>query len=432
MKKTLDAMTAGLGERTTADAAAQCSRCGYCEQSCPTYVASGRESFSPRGRNQIARVLAEERSGAPLLWAKEALSTCLLCGACSTACYAGVPTDEIVLEGRRMMDGGLSRAARLATGFFARYPNFFRAVLKIGYALKKIGVARAARPLLKVMGLKALAEADARIASVPMRFFRDFPRPPSRASEHYAWVYFSSCGTDYLFPKVGISTWALLENISGSGRFMDNECCGLLNYNYGNLKDARSLALRNIERWESLKNPAADLVVDCSSCAGFLKRYPRLFADEPALHARAVGFSARVRDVVEIARGSRNASFQGSRPVVYHESCKARHGQGLGAPKDVLRSACGENYLELEESDVCCGGAGAFSFIHPELSDDILRRKIGKIAQSGARVVVTSSTSCLIQLAHGLRKYYPEARVLHLSEFLALALQKTDGTKTGA
>jgi len=88
--------------------------------------------------------------------------------------------------------------------------------------------------------------------------------------------------------------------------------------------------------------------------------------------------------------------------VTYHDSCRACHGQGLKKePRAVMRQACGGAFEEMAESDVCCGGAGAFSFLHPELSEDVLKRKIGNIAASHARTVVTSSTSCLIQLAHG-------------------------------
>ena len=93
-----------LGERTSYDAASQCSRCGYCEQACPTYVATGREAQSPRGRNQIVRLMLEGKLDDPAA-AEEALSTCLLCGACVTACYAKVAVPDLVLEGRRALRG---------------------------------------------------------------------------------------------------------------------------------------------------------------------------------------------------------------------------------------------------------------------------------------------------------------------------------------
>jgi glycolate oxidase iron-sulfur subunit len=94
----------------------------------------------------------------------------------------------------------------------------------------------------------------------------------------------------------------------------------------------------------------------------------------------------------------------------------------------MVKAAAGDGFREMAGADVCCGGAGAFSFVHGELSDEILRRKIGNAAQAQARTIVTSSTSCLIQLARGLRKYYPEARVVHLSEYVLGALENRHGT----
>ncbi len=115
--------------------------------------------------------------------------------------------------------------------------------------------------------------------------------------------------------------------------------------------------------------------------------------------------------------------------MTYHDSCRALNGQGLkDQPRRAVKAAAGENFCEMAGADVCCGGAGAFAFVHEELSDQILRRKVGNAAAAQARVVVTSSTSCLIQLARGLRKYYPDARVVHLSEYLLGALENRNGT----
>jgi len=108
MAETLGRLLTDLGERSVYDAAAQCSRCGYCEQACPTYVATGRESQSPRGRNQILRLMLEGSLDDPEA-AREALSTCLLCGACTTACYAKVSVPDLVLEGRRALRGKTMR-----------------------------------------------------------------------------------------------------------------------------------------------------------------------------------------------------------------------------------------------------------------------------------------------------------------------------------
>jgi glycolate oxidase iron-sulfur subunit len=297
-------------------------------------------------------------------------------------------------------------------------PGTLSILMKIAYAAKRAGLSALSRPLLRVAGLSGLAEADAHVTEAPFFFLSDKLKRRKR-SDKPAWLYFAPCGPNYLFPRVGLATVKALEALRGEGDALENGCCGLLSYNYGEVEDARVLARRVIERAE---RAAVPVVGDCSSCVAFLKSYPQLFAQEVGWRERAERFAARVQDAVEAFAHEAIPAGSDSGVVTYHESCRACHGQGLKTPKDLLRGACGDSFRPLEEADVCCGGAGAFSFVNPELSDEVLKRKIDKIARARATVVLTSSTSCLIQLARGLRKYYPQGKVLHLSEFTAKRL----------
>jgi len=426
MSETLGRLATDLGERSTYDAVSQCSRCGYCEQACPTYVATGQESKSGRGRNQLVRLILEGKLR-DSEEAREALSTCLLCGACTAACYAHVPTAEIVLEGRRLLWEKPHWLARLLTRLLARNPRRLAGLLKGAYFLKRWGVSRLGRPLLRLAGLGGLAEADAHLDEAPREFLVE-KLGGMRAAQEPAWLYFAPCGPNYLFPGVGLATLEVLEALRGPGRFLDNPCCGLLCYNYGEVSDARELARRVIEK----AGAAAPVIGDCSSCVAFLKSYPQLFLDDPAWKQRAERFALRVKDIVEVLNKTDKPPARVlPGPVVYHQSCRACHGQGLGPPEGFLRRTC-PDYRSLPESEVCCGGAGAFSLLHPELSDQVLRRKVGQIAATQARRVLTSSTSCLIQLARGLKKYYPECEVMHVSALAARALRASHGTKAGA
>jgi glycolate oxidase iron-sulfur subunit len=430
MAEPLGRLLTDLGERSTEDAAAQCSRCGYCEQACPTYVATGRESKSPRGRNQLVRLLLEGRLDDPKA-AQEALDTCLLCGACTTACYAKVAVPDIVLEGRRALRGSTPWLVRSANRLLIESPARLSALLKLGALAKRLGLSRLARPFLRVMGLPVLAAMDEHVEDVPLRHLDEELAPLRAAGESDAWNYFAPCGPRYLYPRVGTATWKVLTKLKGRGRFLQNPCCGLLANNYGDVEDARTLARMNIENAEA--KPEGPIVGDCSSCVAHLKSYPQLFLlpGDAEWRARAEAFSARVQDAVEVlgeaAPGLPRSPEEGL--ATYHDSCRAVNGQGLRAePRRAMKAAAGESFCEMAGSDVCCGGAGAFAFVNEELSDDVLRRKIGNAAASHARVVVTSSTSCLIQLARGLRKYYPDARVLHLSEYVLGALENRNGT----
>lgn len=420
----LNRLITELGDRSLYDAVSQCSRCGYCEQACPTYVASGSEVFSARGRNQIVRMLVEGKIR-DTKSAEEALSTCLLCGACSTACPAGVPTADIVLEGRRMLRGEPAGMAAILIGLVSRRPETFAALLRWAYRFQRWGLVSLVvkSRVLSLLGLKVLETAATHMVGPPKRFLFEELRDDTRRSlpEAAAWAYFAPCGPNYVLPHVGLATVKVLKAKFGPGIYLENRCCGLLSYNYGSLDEARSLARANITHWEERGCPRnAPIVGDCSSCVAFLKSYPQLFLEDAPWRERAQNFVERVRDVVEIFKDVDAEAKEGEGIMTYHDSCRALNGSGICAePREALRRAGGAAYRELPEADVCCGGAGAFAFVHPEMSEDLLRKKTANIASTHARRVVTSSTSCLIQLARGLKKYYPECEVVHLSELLA-------------
>ncbi|MDE2039361.1 MAG: (Fe-S)-binding protein [Elusimicrobia bacterium] len=425
MGELLGRLSTDLGERSTYDASSQCSRCGYCEQACPTYKATGDETRSPRGRNQLVRLLLEgkleERASA-----RRALETCLLCSACSTACFAHVPTADIVLEGRRLL-ADRPWAGRALSRLLLRRRPLFELLLRCANLAKRSGLSRLARPFLRLAGLRGLALADEHVRRAPRRFSPELlseqlPASGRGAEGRPKFLQFLPCGTRYLFTEVALATRRALSSRGGS-RPLNSGCCGLLAYNYGELSDAREFARQVISQAEAAAQAEASLVVDCSSCAAFLKSYPQLFLGDPFWKARAEKFASRVRDAVEVF--DEPAARAGAGVVTYHESCRACHGQGLKAPSRLLSGFSA--FRPLEESDSCCGGAGAFSLLEPELSEAVLRRKIERIARTGARLVVTSSTSCLLQLAHGLRKYYPSCEVRHVSEVAA-----AHGSTTGA
>jgi glycolate oxidase iron-sulfur subunit len=433
MDRTLSRLLTDLGEKSSYDAAAQCCRCGYCEQACPTYVITGDETRSARGRNQLVRLLIEKKvSGSAS--ASDALQTCLLCGACTAACYARVSTADIVLEGRRMLSRKPHWLARLLT-WLMLHRGLFRLLLKGANLAKRLGLTALTRPLLRLAGLPGLALADEHVREAPLTFLYETLRQRPIAP-HPQWLYFAPCGPNFLYPRVGQATVRVLSAIHGAGNFLDNDCCGLLAYNYGDVEDARTLARRNIERFEAAGG-RGPVVGDCSSCVAFLKSYPQLFLADPRWKERAERFVEAVRDVPEVLGGSVAVlpEAAGLPPTTYHDSCRACHGQSLRGPAHAaMRRLAGAAFRELPESDVCCGGAGAYAFRNPELSDELIRRKTGRVASTGARLVATSGTSCLIQLAQGLKKYYPECEVVHISELAARAVEKgaKDGSQAGA
>ncbi|MBI4051850.1 MAG: (Fe-S)-binding protein [Elusimicrobia bacterium] len=420
MAEHLEVLKTDLGERGVYDSVSQCSRCGYCLSACPTYVVTGKEAFSGRGRNQVVRMMVEGKIKKASL-AEEVLSSCLLCGACTSACYAHVPTAELVLEGRRTIRGGkVHWLVRYLTWLLKDHPHLLAWQLKCVHLVRRLGISRwvALSGILRALGLKELEMAEFQVQEAPLKFLHEYLGANGQVkSKVTGWSYFTSCGPNYLYPRVGLATVDLLRKFFGEGRFIKNSCCGLPAYNYGDLESAKTMAKKNMQSFN-----VSLLVGDCSSCVAFLKNYDQLFLDDPVWKPKAQAFSTKVKDIIEMIpmEGLRTSDL-GLRTglVTYHDSCRARNGQGVvSAPRELFKALLGPRYVELPESEWCCGGAGAFSFTHPELSQEVLLRKISHVASTRAEVVVTSSTSCLIQLAHGLKKYYPDCRVMHLSEFV--------------
>ncbi|MCX5786800.1 MAG: (Fe-S)-binding protein [Elusimicrobia bacterium] len=426
----LKTLLTDLGERTLYDAAAQCNKCGYCETVCPTYMLTGRETISARGRNQFVRLLVEGKAK-NIGDAAEALSTCLLCGACTSACYAKVPTADIALEGRRSITGyGNNFFSKLAVETLLNAPHIFALWLKAVYILKRLGLARLADwfGLYDFLGMPALADAQKAVGKTPLRFASEVlkkdPALSARGKTGAAWAYFAPCGPNYIFPEVALATVRLLQKHLGEGIFIENSCCGLLANNYGRLEDAKEFAKKNILRYEELKASLGDFAVigDCSSCVAFMKTYEQLFTGSDEWRPRAAAFAAAVRDILEIipaekVNHSKKAKSAGI--TVYHDSCRACHGQGIRRePRAVLKKLAGPQWRELPESDWCCGGAGAYAFTQSAMSSAILERKLKNIASTQADTVVVGATSCLIQINGGLKAAYPTAKAVHYSVFV--------------
>jgi glycolate oxidase iron-sulfur subunit len=415
-----------LGERSTYDAVSQCSRCGYCEQSCPTYLATGEESKSPRGRNQLLRQLIEGKL-VDRASAEEAFSSCLLCGACQTACYARVPVPDLALEGRRLLRGETHPLIRWVVRLQIERPALLRVLLKSGYIAKRLGLSRLTRPLLKAVGLPVLAAMDEHVDSSPLTFADESLSKKPQASAP-AWLYFPPCGPRYLHTEVADATWTALTALLGPGALLKAGCCGLLAHNYGELSDARTQAKALIEAAEQA-DERVPVIGDCSSCVAHLKAYPQLFLkpEDAQWKARAALFAGRVKDVLEVYQSKAGTLPLGPEGgvVTWHDSCRALNGSGLkDGARPALKSMCPDQYRELPHASECCGGAGAYAFTHDALSDEVLRRKVDAIASTQASTVLASSTSCLIQLARGLKRYYPEAKALHVSQYVAGSVEK--------
>lgn len=410
---TTKAVLPGGEDRRSYDDTLHCNRCGFCTSYCPTYLATGDETLSPRARNQSFRALLENRLAPED--AKRAFDTCLLCGICTSVCFAQVPTAKLMSAAREKAQETLGAPflARLVVRGLLPRPRLFEAFLKWVYAPKRWGLSG----LLARWGIlnrlsPRLAAAEAMVEEVPARFLRAELSPAPVDAEA---VQFIACGPNVVLPEVGRATARLLKKTAARSGAAPNVCSGLPGLSLGDREGARALARQNIEILE--RYPQALVLVDDSSCAATIKEYPALFADDAPWRERAEALRARTRDLLEWLARAGTLSPETKGPVTYHDACKARQGQGLvQEPRRALTGA-GVDWRELPEADQCCGGGGTYSFIQPGISRAVGARKIDRILSTGAGVVLTSSVSCLLQLRAGLRRAGSRVRALHIASF---------------
>ena len=200
-------------------------------------------------------------------------------------------------------------------------------------------------------------------------------------------------------------------------------CCGALYAHSGKLADARESARRNLAAFEKLELDA--IITNAAGCGSTLKEYGHLLADDPESAERATAFSAKVKDLTEFLIAcpglldSLRITDQASR-IAYHDACHLAHAQRITKPpRDLVKAVAGDRFVELPESDVCCGSAGTYNLTEPEMAERLQRRKIDNLLQTGAHIVVTTNPGCILQIQAGLQKAGAgHIRVLHIADYL--------------
>jgi glycolate oxidase iron-sulfur subunit len=397
----------------------RCVRCGLCLQSCPTYLQTGLETESPRGRLYLMRALAD---GIVAMTPNAAghLDQCLQCRNCEAVCPSGVPFGRIMEQTRaHVLD---SRAAPLSWRLRAL---FLREVIaKPGRMRVFAGALRFARET----GLQSIAErmpvVGPRAALAPRIVGRPFTAkgvlasPRGVAKTRVALL--TGCIMPYAYGRVHRATVrALARNGCEVGAPAAQVCCGALHAHNGDSRTARRLARANIDAFLAQRPDA--IVVNSAGCGAAMKEYAELLADDPAYRDKAREFSARVRDVSVLL-----ADLPFERPsssvraiVTFQDSCHLAHAQRITrAPRLILESIPGLQLVEMTHPDRCCGSAGVYSLTQPEMSVDLLTNKLGDIADTGADVIATSNPGCMAQLEAGIRRRGLTARVVHVVELL--------------
>ena len=239
--------------------------------------------------------------------------------------------------------------------------------------------------------------------------------------------FISGCVMSVMFGETNAASVRLL-NRAGYEVVVprDQGCCGALFAHTGNLAAARACARGNIEAFEGEKLDA--IITNAAGCGSTLKEYGGLLADEPGWAERGRKFSSKVRDLTEWladpALGMPPRPSNGTVRVTYHDACHLAHAQRITKqPRALVKAVAGKNFIELPESDVCCGSAGTYNLTEPQMAERLQTRKVENILQTGADVVVTSNPGCHLQIQAGLRKAGSRIQVIHIADYLERAIE---------
>ncbi|MDP6822487.1 MAG: heterodisulfide reductase-related iron-sulfur binding cluster [Dehalococcoidia bacterium] len=408
----------------------KCVHCGFCLQACPTYLETGLEAESPRGRIALMKAVEEGRTEiTPAIvghWDK-----CLQCRACEVVCPSGVPYGRLMEATRANVETVFKR------GFKKRRARNigFNGVLPDPKRLNRIG---SALRLYQKSGLQAFARKTGAVRLAPGgslekylpklsdRFFvtsGQVIRPEGEVRARVAML--GGCVMRLTHgPTLEAVTRVLARN--GVEVYVPETqgCCGALNAHSGERDSAREMARRNIDAFLDVETDA--IIVAAAGCGSTMKEYGDLLADDPGYAERAEEVAERTKDIheflsdlgIEAPKGSlaRNGV---ALKVTYQDSCHLGLAQRITAPpRQLLNAIPGVEFVEMKESLVCCGSGGTYSLFEQEMSLRLARRKTGNIVASGADIVATANPGCVIQMEQALNRAGEGAGVRYVVDLL--------------
>lgn len=437
-----------------------CVHCGLCLPACPTYIETGLEADSPRGRIQLMLGLADGKIQASDS-VRQHLDLCLDCRGCETACPSGVVYHELIEETRARLAATqkLTMQGRLMRWLFFNiftHPTRLKLALLPARLMQKVGI----YSLLRKAGLFKLLPAQLRKMEQmlppsgrlwPVSGAGILPvlsgtgsLPGSEGSKRQIGPglnasgqgqdaraplvgFFEGCIGAVMFDKVNCQAAALLAACGAEVVVPGAQnCCGAIHHHSGAHAPAEAMARRNIDAFCPDGQRGVDFIVTTvAGCGAMLREYDVLLRDDPHYSHRAKQFIARVRDVSEVLLelGLAEMRYPVNETVTYHDACHLAHAQKVTvAPRKLLEKVPGLKLVPLPESDMCCGAAGTYNLTQPEMATALAARKLKNIAATGAATCATGNVGCAMQIQSEAAARGQKLRVVHTVELLYRAM----------
>ncbi len=411
-----------------------CVHCGFCLPTCPTYLVLGNEMDSPRGRIHLIRTASEGKIAITDSFVKH-MNLCLLCRACETACPSGVKFAFLMENARGQVDRRYQYPAR-DRRFRELILHTFTDIGRLGVITMVLRVYQRSglQKLIRASGmlrlLGRLGQMEALLPAIPdQRLRTELPEViPAKGQRRGRVGLLTGCVQRFFFAQVNSATARVLsENGYEVVVPREQDCCGSLLIHEGERERGKELARRTIDVFE--RAGVDVVVVNAAGCGSVMKEYWELLHTDPAYAQRAAAFSQKVRDVSQLlAQVPLNGRLRElPLTVTYHDACHLAHGQRVRLePRTILKAIPGLRFVELKESDFCCGSAGVYNLLHPDQAQQFLDRKIERIKETGAGVVVSGNPGCSLQIQKGLQERGLDIQVLHPVELLDRAYRDAE------
>ncbi len=409
-----------------------CIHCGLCLEACPTYVITGDENDGPRGRLYLMRAVGEGRLASDSESFERHIDRCLGCRACEQVCPAGVEYGQLLEAARgELFTSGPQRGPSYALlRFTLKHVWLHPGRLKLAFSLARFfrnsGLARLLlnSGIAKLFSRKiefglALLESSAgkRANGSKLATSKSTARIVNNSRTA---LLFTGCVGAGLFSRVNEATARVLEVNGFSVQAPPAQvCCGALHAHAGDLDGARTLARENLQAFS--KPGDAPIITNAGGCGAMLASYAHLLEHDETVVDDARRFSARVRDISQQLETveMRTGADLPDETVTYDASCHLLYGQHAGeAPLQVVGALPGLTFARLEGSERCCGGAGIYNLMEPEMSSQVLDEKLANIKNTGAGILATGNPGCQMQIGAGARLAGMDLTVCHPIELL--------------
>jgi glycolate oxidase iron-sulfur subunit len=391
-----------------------CVHCGFCTATCPTYVLLGDELDSPRGRIYLIKEMLE-KDQTPTAEVVKHVDRCLSCLACMTTCPSGVNYMHLVDQARvrieqRYQRPLAERLLRQVLAFVLPDPQRFRISMRLARLARPFAVLLPTPRPSATPGL--IQRLKAMLALAPSRL----PAPGARPGSVFAALgkkrgrvaLLQGCAQQVLAPRINQAAISLLTRHGIEVVLVrDEQCCGALTHHLGNDQDALARARANVAAWQ--KEAAGEgldaILVTTSGCGTVIKDYGYLLREDAAFAADAAKVSALAKDITEYVAGlglvPSTQQDNNNIVVAYHSACSLQHGQKItGLPKELL-SKNGFVVKDVPESHLCCGSAGTYNILQPELAGRLRDRKVANIASVKPDMIAAGNIGCMVQIASG-------------------------------